>query len=220
MAWQEIEKARYDAAYATGKYVPVNEIRFYHFWLPGINFSKINTILDIGCGLGWGVQYFRKIGKIAHGIDISNRIVWSWKERKIDKFCEVASADSIPFPDDSFDLVMCLDVLEHIPCYAMQDVLREIRRVGNHDFVFLICCEPAHDKMPHDGSEPHICIHDYEWWREQMIEAEYINAPLDIREDHVMIYCIKELIDKQKRTSAGDSLLLYKKDELAENRKS
>jgi len=40
-----------------------------------------------------------------------------------------AEAARLPFPDENFDCVTCIEVLEHIPAEQRQQSLREIRRV-------------------------------------------------------------------------------------------
>lgn len=173
IGWQAREKTRYDSAYATGEYIPRVGNVFYQNFFKKFNLNKITTVLDVGCGLGWGVRDLRAMGKKAYGIDISDGPIPIWKEWGINKYCKVASADLIPFEDNRFDLVICTDVLEHIPCEAVPGVLREMLRVGNHDFIFNACCTPALFKMPDDGSEPHICVQEPDWWIKQVENAKY-----------------------------------------------
>src|SRR3546814_21010346 len=46
----------------------------------------------------------------------------------------------LPFPDDSFDLVLGIEVLEHVP--VPDRPLSEIRRVGRESFVLSVPREP------------------------------------------------------------------------------
>ncbi|MBA2686165.1 MAG: methyltransferase domain-containing protein [Gemmatimonadaceae bacterium] len=83
--------------------------------------------LDVGCGDG--ARYGARVhasGVEIHGVDISEVAVASARERGID--ARVASlADPLPHPDASFDVVICLEVLEHLVNPAI--VTREIARV-------------------------------------------------------------------------------------------
>jgi ubiquinone/menaquinone biosynthesis C-methylase UbiE len=45
-------------------------------------------------------------------------------------FLEDASLDRLPYPDDSFDLVVSISVLEHIPPKTLPGCMSEIRRVA------------------------------------------------------------------------------------------
>jgi len=59
-----------------------------------------------------------------------------------------ADARSLPFPDDSFDVVMCCETLEHIPPRDHRRVLRELKRVAKK-LVFIT----ASGKGQHRGPE-------------------------------------------------------------------
>ncbi|MFN0163535.1 MAG: class I SAM-dependent methyltransferase [Burkholderiales bacterium] len=49
--------------------------------------------------------------------------------------CVAANAAALPYADDSFDLVLCSEVLEHIPRPAMDAACREIVRVASGPIV-------------------------------------------------------------------------------------
>jgi methionine biosynthesis protein MetW len=83
--------------------------------------------LDVGCGDGarYGARV-RASGVEIHGVDISEVAVASARARGID--ARVASLeDPLPHADASFDVVVCLEVLEHL--VSPVTVVREIRRV-------------------------------------------------------------------------------------------
>jgi len=63
--------------------------------------------------------------------------------------------------------------MEHIPEENVDHALKEMFRVGRNDFFFSICLIPAKHKMPHDGSEPHVCLKPAEWWIEKMGRIGY-----------------------------------------------
>lgn len=68
-------------------------------------------ILDIGCGTGLLMRELQQFGEV-RGVDVSERAVAYCKERGLNPV--VGSADQLPFPDASFDVVVMLDVLEHL----------------------------------------------------------------------------------------------------------
>ena len=90
-------------------------------------------ILDIGCGTGLLMQGLRHFGEV-HGIDVSERAVAYCKARGLSPV--VGSADRLPFPDASFDVIVMLDVLEHLKDDGAG--AREVRRVLREDGTAII----------------------------------------------------------------------------------
>ncbi len=80
-------------------------------------------ILDVGCGTGSTLAHLADFGQ-AVGIDTSPQAAAYCRRRQVP--VALASALAMPFPDESFDSVFALDVVEHVK----DDVamLREIRR--------------------------------------------------------------------------------------------
>lgn len=86
-----------------------------------------DTILDVGCkGRGIGLIY---TGRFI-GVDLS------FPNRTIPTMTPViGSALQLPFPTGSFDIVVCSDVLEHIPPDLRPDAVRELLRVAGHALI-------------------------------------------------------------------------------------
>jgi len=111
-----------------------------------IDFNTGDLVLDLGCGEGRHVISAYLQGDVhAIGADLSLEDLLTTQE-KFDEFAEqkTESEDSsfgllqtdamaLPFADDSFDKIICSEVLEHIPDY--QAVIAEIERIlkpGGH----------------------------------------------------------------------------------------
>ncbi|MBI2865563.1 MAG: methyltransferase domain-containing protein [Chloroflexi bacterium] len=85
---------------------------------------KEGRLLDLGCGGGWRLF---AASPMAVGIDVSRSSLAA--ARSI--YHRVAAADlgQLPFPDETFALVVSSDVLGHVPLQAKDRVLAEMYRV-------------------------------------------------------------------------------------------
>lgn len=73
------------------------------------------------------------IGAEMVGVDFSPAaLAWNQAHQMAQSPLNVADVQHLPFPDNSFDLVLCLEVLEHLPDSALG--LRELLRVSR-DYV-------------------------------------------------------------------------------------
>lgn len=88
-------------------------------------------VLEVGVGLGTDFVRFARAGAQATGIDLTEaaaRLVRTRLELEgLDAEVRAADAESLPFPDVSFDLVYSWGVLHHTP--DTPRALAEIRRV-------------------------------------------------------------------------------------------
>lgn len=91
-------------------------------------------VLDVGCGGGLLLRHFQSLGLEATGADISAAAVESLRRHGLD--AHVASADNLPFPDASFDLVTACDVVEHL--YDQERHVSEVRRVLKPGGVYFV----------------------------------------------------------------------------------
>ena len=91
-------------------------------------------VLEIGCGTGAICRRLARDAAAVTGIDPSPVFIERARALAPEIAFEVADGAQLPFPDGSFDVVICHTVLCHIPdCEA---VLREARRVAAHLGVF------------------------------------------------------------------------------------
>lgn len=91
--------------------------------------TKGTHALDIGCGDGtFAAALAQKIPSVA-GVDISSAAVEVAKHRGIDARVVNMDAEPLPFADGTFDVVTCLDVLEHV--FDPRISAREIARVSS-----------------------------------------------------------------------------------------
>jgi len=85
--------------------------------------------LDVGCGTGKLVYALRKLGVKAYGIDISNYALEKVKP-ELAPFIKRGDINKIPFKANMFELVVSVDVLEHLERSSLQRAIKETARVS------------------------------------------------------------------------------------------
>jgi len=101
-----------------------------------------STILDVGCGPTCTAQLFG-VGLKTYLDPLMDSYLNTYPERlpEGEKIC--SSAESIPKPDESFDMVLCVNALDHMmnPEKALAEMGRVLKRDGK--FVLGIFLHPA-----------------------------------------------------------------------------
>ncbi|MBI4541808.1 MAG: class I SAM-dependent methyltransferase [Gemmatimonadetes bacterium] len=95
------------------------------------------AILDVGCGKGFMLHDFLELmpGARVAGIDISSYAIENAIET-VKPFLRIGDAQSLPYPDRSFDLVISINTVHNLPVEECKTALREIQRVSRaHAFV-------------------------------------------------------------------------------------
>jgi len=97
------------------------------------------TALEVGCGGGILTEEIAAMGFITTGIDPAEESLQAAanhaRETGLRISYEPGTGESIPYPDASFDVVFCCDVLEHVR--DLPKVIREISRVLKPGGVFI-----------------------------------------------------------------------------------
>jgi GT2 family glycosyltransferase/cyclopropane fatty-acyl-phospholipid synthase-like methyltransferase len=107
------------------------------------------TVLDVGCASGMLVEALRRRGVDARGIDIST---WAIDQIPSDirPFCTVGSVTEEL--DGQYDLIVCSEVLEHLPPALAADAVANLCR---HSDAVLFSSTPSHfDEPTHLNVEP------------------------------------------------------------------
>ena len=82
-----------------------------------VNSVPYEALLDVGCGTGFLIDILAKQKSARYcGVDLSDGMIRVAKSKKIpDAEFTVGSADRLPYPDESFDIVACSQSFHHYP---------------------------------------------------------------------------------------------------------
>lgn len=100
--------------------------------------SEGDKLLDIGCGLGEFLSSVTTRGVKKFGVDINEKYLDYCRDKFPDvvlKWSDVC--DRLPFPDEEFDVVVSICVIEHVdnPTMLVREAFRVCRRGGIVCFV-------------------------------------------------------------------------------------
>lgn len=117
----------------------MNPVRYGYFkrklnplHLPG------KTVLDVGCGGGFLAEEFAGDGFAVTGIDPATNCIDAARKHAVESNLAIdyhtGKGEALPFPDASFDIVVCCDVLEHVDDFKL--VIGEVARMLKKGGVF------------------------------------------------------------------------------------
>ncbi len=108
------------------------------FWKPVIpdfikhfNLTENSSVLDVGCGKGFMLHDLVEAlpGVAVKGIDISSYAINNCIQM-MKSFLQVGDARKLPFPDNSFDVVISITTLHNLKKEDFVTAIREIERVS------------------------------------------------------------------------------------------
>ena len=88
--------------------------------------KEVTRIIDVGCGDGRLAHALAATGYEVTGVDQSPTALERVRVDKVE-----CSADALPFADQSFDVAICAEVIEHLPEPLFSDTLQELQRVAS-----------------------------------------------------------------------------------------
>ncbi|MFQ5612519.1 MAG: methyltransferase domain-containing protein [Anaerolineae bacterium] len=111
--------------------------RFHRRIIRLVQSTGARHLLDAGCGEGFTMRALVEAGLQMEmvGVDFSREgLAWHQARQMAHSPLQVADVHRLPFRDGSFDLALCLEVLEHLPDSALG--LRELLRISR-DYVLV-----------------------------------------------------------------------------------
>ncbi len=91
----------------------------------------VETVLDAGCGEGYHIEVYTKHGLKVTGIDLNTKQVLERKANNpllSDVEIFEGNIEALPFPDNSFDAVICSGVLHHTDYKKTMPELKRVAR--------------------------------------------------------------------------------------------
>lgn len=110
--------------------------------------AHIESVLDVGCGVGFGVSALWNLKYVASGVDASPSAIEMANHRLVNpndrsyphcilgRCFWAASANHIPFPTRAADAILSAGLMEHIDAKDTQQVMAEMARVARK-YLFL-----------------------------------------------------------------------------------
>jgi 2-polyprenyl-3-methyl-5-hydroxy-6-metoxy-1,4-benzoquinol methylase len=125
------------------KYFPAfllhaNHIKAYDFAAP---FCKDKKVLDIGCFIGYGEKRISSQSEKVVAIDSDEKaLAFARQKNKSILNVEFKKVDArrLPFPKESFDIIIAFQLIEHILKKQVKDFLSEAERVLKKEGLLLI----------------------------------------------------------------------------------
>ena len=109
--------------------------------------TPISSVLDYGTGKGFLVDHLRAHLPSSITVDGFDPSVEKWSK----------------FLRPNYDLITCIDVLEHIDIQYIDDTIRQLKQMANLFCYVTIDLQPAVKKLK-DGRNAHVMLAPSEWW--------------------------------------------------------
>lgn len=144
---------QYELLYKRKKNYGKTSIKLYDMLKKIINDLNISSVLDYGCGKSKLLDLIKKNKKIK---------IYRY-DPAIKKYSKLTK--------NKTDLVICTDVLQHVPLYDLDRVLKEIKSKGIY-ILFYIKCTNHKTKLP-NGTYANCTVYDKKWWLEKLSNYFY-----------------------------------------------
>lgn len=105
-----------------------NSIEYLRFINEFISRNQVISILDIGVGDGELLSHLNLEGRSYTGIDVSSEAISIAREKNYKNEIQLCIADAEFFDFQQYDLILCKDVLQHLPNDKALRIINLMRR--------------------------------------------------------------------------------------------
>ena len=138
------------------------------FWIKEV--LAPSSVLDAGCGPGTYVYAMRDIGVNAVGLDTDDRVIGK---------PHLTQKSLMDMTDEKADVVVCLEVAEHIPEEFNDKIVEKIVGAVGKSLIFTAA-------IPGQGGVGHINCRPRQFWLEKFTAAG-LKHDIDM-EEHILTY--------------------------------
>lgn len=163
---QKFEKEEYTLPFTGERFVPDMSEKYivaehYQRYNAVLNIVKGKKVLDAACGAGYGTALMASVAEEVTGIDISSEAISFANHRYSDisnaKYLEASIAE-LPFSDNTFDVIVSFETIEHVNEDLQNKFLKEIKRCLKDDGI-LVMSSPdkrTYSDLPGFNNEFHV----------------------------------------------------------------
>lgn len=160
------------------RFVPVDTIEarlaqeHWHRYLWANSFVKNKRVLDIACGEGFGSNFLAKDAEFVFGADISEETIdhAQKKYHKDNLKFSVMSVDKIELEDNSIDVVVSFETIEHVDYSTQEKMIAEFSRILKEDGILCISTPGTESPRHCAGNEFHVQECSYEEFRTLLLQ--------------------------------------------------
>ncbi len=135
-----------------------SSVKYLRFLRPEIKLLHPHSIIDYGCGQS----------RFLDELDLG----YPFKKLRFDP----AIPDFAEPPREQADLLVSIDVLEHIEEDDLDEVIADMRRACRNAII-IIDTKPAKHRLP-DGRNAHVTLRAEHWWRQKLSKHFASLSPL------------------------------------------
>lgn len=186
--------SQYDALYRSMDYnepgITGSEDKWRHI-VKQVYRSHDNTasVIDVGCGRGFYIRRLKSMGHPVYGIEQSEECSKKYLSDIMHSVSTISEffqfRDSHDLPRFGWDIMICTDVLEHIP---EEEVDANIQQISTLSSTAIIGIANHTDKDPITGGELHLIQKNSDWWLERLAKAYTGSIGLVAGDDRFFIF--------------------------------